>query len=259
MRHPLERFRKATPPKPIVQKYPSLWDVISVVLKQAPLISLGGSSCISIDWANEGERARKVISRRNLRVTYKCPSQKNQRMVHCESLIELAAMLVLDACPDVKRFSEQPAKITYPDIDGVLRAHIPDIFVELTNGARLFLEMKADSDSEDEELLWRTSFLKKELTKHGIQYLLVFGSQVPAAIQEDARKLLKHSRYPVTADQREAMRLSMADKQVTFAEAVEMANPIDINSENFVCSLVYEGSINLINMSLNASSMLQWR
>ena len=259
MRHKLQRFRKQIKRKSRQGNYPHLWFLLKAASDQPQLACIPDLSTVEIEWAEGGERARKVIRRSNHRATYKYPSRKCVVTIHCESFPELNAATVLDACPEVNLFREQPAKIHYQDASGVERVHYPDFHVVLHSDHQLFIEIKADKDAEDEELLWRTQHLTQELAKIGFHYLLVFESQVSGDILDDADLLLKYAQMYVTGCKRETMRLAMGSKAITVKEALEIAGTVDANSEWMLYSLVYEGAIQMISQNLNSDSLVIWR
>ena len=79
-----------------------------------------------IDWAPVGQRARRVISRSNHRVTGKFRSPKNGRMMHWESMQERDAFVLLEINSAVLSYREQPAVLTFPWGDET-REHYPDV------------------------------------------------------------------------------------------------------------------------------------
>lgn len=101
-------------------------------------------------------RARQVISPSGGIMRGKFPSRKNGRLVHHEGLLELDALYLLEASPQVIKYREQPTTITYPD-DGRVRKYTPDLEVTLHSGARIWVEVKP------------AVFLVKEDIQHKLQ------------------------------------------------------------------------------------------
>ncbi|MDO8457705.1 MAG: Tn7 transposase TnsA N-terminal domain-containing protein [Burkholderiaceae bacterium] len=99
------------------------------------------------------QRARNVISPSGGIMRGKFPSRKNGRMVHHEGLLELDAIYLLEASPQVARYREQPTTITYPDGERV-RRYTPDLEVTLDCGQSIWIEVKP------------TRFLQKEDVQH---------------------------------------------------------------------------------------------
>ena len=67
---------------------------------------------VEIEFAEE-ERARRVISRSNSRVTGKYPGLKSRRMHYWESSLERDAFMLLDVSTEVVSFDEQPVTLYY--------------------------------------------------------------------------------------------------------------------------------------------------
>src|ERR1035437_9794410 len=116
-------------------------------------------------------RSRKVVSRARARPTGKYPSWKMRRMVQWESENELNAFRLLDCDPDVTRFIEQPCEVMYV-LDGKVRSHFPDIFVE-KNGRKELWEVKPESRAEKPEFVARTALLTLGLPLGGSTYGVV--------------------------------------------------------------------------------------
>ena len=80
----------------------------------------------------------------------KFPSRKNGRLVHCEGLLELDAAYLFELHPQIVRYGEQPAPITYADGDRI-RRYTPDFELHLTCGSTVWIEVKPiRSLAEDE-------------------------------------------------------------------------------------------------------------
>jgi hypothetical protein len=162
---------------------------------------------IAIEWALEGNRMRKVVRRSNYRSTGKFPGKKNSRMMQWESHLELASFRILEICPHVTSFREQPARITYCDETNVTHLHYPDISVVLRSGTEVFLEIKPESAKQDMDLMRRTSLLQRLLYSKGYYYLLVFPDQLESGFYlNNAIELLYHSNRPLSEGVVESIR-----------------------------------------------------
>ena len=168
--------------------------------------SMDGPEGCQIEFVQPGElRARKVVRRSNLRVTYKYPSVKEARMMQCESSPELICHKLVDACAGILSFSEQPAIIGYIDA-GQRRRHYPDLFVHASIGKEIW-EVKDDLDADSSEIQHRTNLLVKRLPRLGYSYRLVRTSQLIARpYLENAEFLLRFGRKPVSEVDRERIR-----------------------------------------------------
>lgn len=198
---------------------------------------------IIISFAPVGERARKVVRRSNYRMTGKQPSTKCGRMVQWESLHEKRAFQLLEVSPYVKTYREQPALFEYQDANGVMRKHYPDIYIELINGIKIFVEVKPELAKDKEDLLSRETLLKKLLSKKGFKYIQIYPEQIESFYyQENAEQMLWHTKsqplYPVKEKIKKF--LSM-EKNVSLEKLLEYLN--DANAKSWVFSLLSEGAI----------------
>ncbi len=165
---------------------------------------------VSIEFAPEGERARKVVSRSNAKATGKYPSWKVGRPVHYESFHERNAFRLLDACPEVKSFREQPCTITYM-LNGERHRHFPDLHVQLHNGRELW-EVKTESDATNPVVLKRTEFMMKVLPRLGFNYRLVTAESLAQNPRlGNVKHILKFGFKPISLKQREYIRQLFKD------------------------------------------------
>lgn len=155
-----------------------------------------GSAHVRVDLpAGQGMRMRKLIHRGTQRPVLKIPSIKLARAVHCESLLEGDAALLLDITPSVGTFSEQPLRLHYLQ-GGQWRSHIPD-FVALVDGTTYFFEVKFERDLS-ELVLSRTAHLKALLRPLGIRYSLLTERNVRQQnVVQNAHRLLRRARHDV--------------------------------------------------------------
>lgn len=160
---------------------------------------------IRIEWAAPGERARRVVSRSNSRITGKYPSWKVGRMVHWESPLELDAFLLHDAAPKVTRFREQPARLVFW-LNGVEQKHYPDMDVE-ADGMRILREIKTERDANRPEIKERTACLAELLPQLGIAYDVMTDKQIRREPQlKNTKLILRYGRTPVELIEREFIR-----------------------------------------------------
>jgi len=87
------------------------------------------------------KRARNVITPSGGIVRGKLPSRKNGRMVHHEGLLELEAIYLFEASPNIVRYREQPITLHYPD-GAKLRRYTPDFELVLATGEIVLIEVK---------------------------------------------------------------------------------------------------------------------
>jgi hypothetical protein len=238
----LLQMRQTTPQIESEEGCQSLWDLLAAInttrAESTPTLITHHTPILSVDFADEDDRARKVVSRSNYRMTGKFPSPKCGRMIHWESRLELQAFQILEVCPWVKCYREQPALIEFTDADGIARKHFPDIFIEMQNGKRGFLEIKPDRVSLDIELHQRTSLLTSGLSAMGYFYFLVQSAQIESGhFMENALKLLRHARLATPSW--EKVRQACSTGPLAASELIQRLNHPD--ARRWIYSLVISG------------------
>lgn len=170
-----------------------------------PMMALIRKLEISIEFPADGQRAREVISRSKAKATGKYPSWKLNRNVHYESLHECNAFKLLDACPEVSYFGEQPCRIRYV-MNGEPRIHYPDIMVKLPTGKEL-LEVKTTEEAATEEVRERTAFMQRALPPLGYGYRILISDLLSRNPRlNNIEELLRFGRHPVSPTMREHIR-----------------------------------------------------
>ncbi len=167
----------------------------------------GTSPDLRIDLPAKGEvRMRNLVHRGAQRPVFKATSVKLDRVVQCESVLEHEAFLLLDVCPSVQAFSEQPVQIQYI-LNNELRRHIPD-FAVLMEGRVSFVEIKFAKDV-DEEVSIRTRWLGNRLGSLGVDYYLLTENQLRSGAQiHNAVCVLRRARHTIC----EVQLLSMLER-----------------------------------------------
>lgn len=148
----------------------------------------------------QGEvRVRNFIHRGAVRPVFKVPSIKLQRVVQCESLLEVDLALLLDASPFVTSFAEQPVTFRFV-IDGEKRWHVPDFRVEQA-GRRIYVEVKFERDVNG-YVLARTALLQQQVAQEGGIYLLLTEADIrrPHRVA-NARQVLRRACHGITDTQ----------------------------------------------------------
>ena len=145
--------------------------------------------------------------------------------------------------PYVKSYREQPALFEYQDADGVMRNHYPDIYVELINKTRLFIEVKPDRAKDNKDLLTRESLLKNLLSKKGFKYIQIYPDQIESFhFQENAQQMLWHTKslplYPVKEKIKKFLSI---EKKASLEMLLEYLN--DVNAKSWIFSLLANGEI----------------
>lgn len=117
-------------------------------------------------------RARQVISPSGGIMRGKFPSRKNGRLVHHEGMLELDAIYLLEASPQVIGYREQPITVTYPD-GGRVRKYTPDLEVTLQSGARIWVEVKPAVFLVREEIQHKLQCVAAHLKRSGQAFVIL--------------------------------------------------------------------------------------
>lgn len=193
----------------------NLTSVVSVFAKNAVSAIYARSKrdgIVSITFPKSGPRAREVISRSNTKSTGKWPSCKIGRAPHYESANERNAFKLLDACPDVVIYGEQPCEIHYI-LDGETHHHFPDILVHFKDRKEIW-EVKTKSESLDPDVFRRSALMKKHLPSFGYHYQVVLAEELEINPRlKNVEKLLKDGRQYITVLEYEAVRQLFKDKE----------------------------------------------
>lgn len=147
----------------------------------------------------EALRMRTLVHRGTQRPVFKVASVKLDRVVQCESILECEAGLLLDVCPQVRVFGEQPVRVHYL-IEGQWRSHIPD-FAVLSDGVLTLLEIKFQKDVDD-EVLARTRWMEDALGRLGANYRLLTETHIRQGnVVQNALRVLRRARHAVCEPQ----------------------------------------------------------
>lgn len=201
-------------------------------------------------------RSRKVVSRSNARCSGKYPGFKSGRMHQYESQAERQVMELLDACPYVVSFNEQPCKIIYT-MDGEKRHHFPDLLVQTIEHQKEFWEIKSTLADVDVETQMRTAHLAEELKSFGYGYRLVILDQLPVAALQNARMLLRLGRAPAHFVKREKIRrLAVAYRNLSWSK---LEAHLGEGALPMICWLILKGQLTIDHeCPLTAESMIRW-
>lgn len=217
------------------------------------------SSDIKIEFAEPDKRMREVVRRSNYRMTGKCPSSKNGRMMHWESHYELATFRLLEIYHSVKSYAEQPAIIRYNDADGVTHLHYPDILVVLNCGTKLFIEVKPKNAEADLNLAKRTSYLESKLKPLGYHYLLLLPEQVESlAYLDNAIHLLQHCRpkLPETVVE-EVRRFFLKNNSFTIGRLVQLLE--HQYARSWIYKMLISGVLSCdLSVPISPQSLVSW-
>lgn len=125
---------------------------------------------------DQHRRSREVVRPTGGIVRGKFPSRKNGRMVHHEGLLELDAIYLFEASPQIVRYREQPVTIKYPD-GARLRRYTPDFELVLTTGEVVLIEVKPVRSLKDEEVRHKLDCIAAHL-KRSAQIFVVLTDEI---------------------------------------------------------------------------------
>jgi hypothetical protein len=125
---------------------------------------------------DQHRRSREVVRPTGGIVRGKFPSRKNGRMVHHEGLLELDAIYLFEASPQIVRYREQPVTIKYPD-GARLRRYTPDFELVLTTGEVVLIEVKPMRSLKDEEVRHKLDCVAAHL-KRSAQVFVILTDEI---------------------------------------------------------------------------------
>ena len=236
-------------PKPNhkLEKTSHLWAILEDFSTYKPTISTENAvnirGTISIHFAADDERARKVVRRSNYRMTGKHPSPLNGRMIHWESQYEKEAFQLMEASPFVSAYREQPAIFKYHNGDDVILTHFPDILVTLTNGVQVFVEVKPDRAKSDQQLLDREKLIKQLLVTLGYGYIQIYPNQLEDfQYLKNAQYMLWQTKAPTPYSIKLLVQKFMnKKKKIKLGLLINHLN--SLNARSWVFFLIMEGYI----------------
>ena len=136
---------------------------------------------------------RNPIDRSGMCFREKFFSQKNARLVRCESLLEAKVLRLLEFARDVVSYSEQPPRLRIR-LSGRVRNYTPDFAVQWRDGAVWILEVKPLDISLREEMQERFAAARAVAASQGMRFLVVSESQVERPGFKDIKRLLEYRR-----------------------------------------------------------------
>lgn len=118
------------------------------------------------------QRSRIIVRPTGGIVRGKFPSRKNGRMIHHEGLLELDAIYLFEASPQIVRYREQPVTIKYPD-GARLRRYTPDFELVLNTGEVVLIEVKPMRSLKDEEVRHKLDCVAAHLKRSAQTFVIL--------------------------------------------------------------------------------------
>jgi len=129
-------------------------------------------------------------------MVWKIPSIKMGRMVLAESQLERSYFIKLEYDWNVISFQEQPLKIPY-EVGGKVRFYTPDILVEFDDGTRAIVEIKPESQINNEENQRLFYHAKLYCYEKGLKYLIFTEKEIYAGNRlENIEVITNHRNHP---------------------------------------------------------------
>lgn len=181
---------------------------------------------------------RQVMTRSQKTMRVKFPSQKNNRMIFCESLLERDVARWLELSSQVTSFREQPSIEIYYDEEGNARRYIPDFEATFSDDSVLHIEVKPASTLKRKKVSKKYELIARRYEELGRRFRIITDDLVRCEpLHGNLKLLFLHSRCPIKKDDIERMigRLSM-NNFLTVADAAR-----SIGGENHVYRLLALG------------------
>lgn len=121
---------------------------------------------------DQHRRSREVVRPTGGIMRGKFPSRKNGRMVHHEGMLELDAIYLFEASPQIVRYREQPSTIRYPDGEK-LRRYTPDFELLLITGEIVLVEIKPMRSLQDDEVRHKLDCVAAYLKSSGQTFVIL--------------------------------------------------------------------------------------
>ena len=214
----------------------------------------GALEITKIIFPNAGQlRSRRVVTRSRARGTGKYPSWKMGRMLQWESRNELNAFRLLDCCPAVTQFMEQPCQICYNQ-GGQSKSHYPDILVEISGHKELW-EVEPEGKAQQPEVAVRTALLTQALPRWGYEYRLAIDCDLAKQPRlKNAQILLRFGRHEVSESEYEFLRL-MHKRQGALAWSQACNGEYGAKGRQNLCNLTLKGILTVdVNAPWSAST-----
>ena len=166
-------------------------------------------------------RARKLISRSRRVMTGKYPSWKMCRLMHWESRLESKVFRLLDVCPAVEKFAEQPFTIHYLSEES-WRSHVPDVAFVDKDGVIWILEVKSNLDPGVPDAMTRAMEIAPRLNSIGLKYAVVREQAIRNGTSlSNAEAIMRFGRgEPTAISQKEISRLLIAQPSLSRSDLV---------------------------------------
>lgn len=136
----------------------------------------------------------------------KFPSRKNGRVVHHEGLLELDALYLLEASPQVSRYREQPSTITYADGPRV-RRYTPDLEVTLSTGEIVWIEVKPSALLRDDDLKHKLEKISLYFSRRNQPFLVLTDEVLRSEPRQSNLRTIFHRANHIPPSRVEAVRV----------------------------------------------------
>lgn len=172
---------------------------------------------------------RNVMSRSSRKFRVKFPSKKLNRMVACESLLELDAALHFEFSPGIVSFQEQPAMIHY-EHDGATRRYFPDFELVMRNGEVVYVEVKPKTKLSSPQLASKLTAIGEHYNRKNQRFLVLTDAVLRQQPRLNNLRLLarvQHCKDDLKLPQIVARDLLENGQQIPFSKLSEQLGNLD--------------------------------
>lgn len=118
-------------------------------------------------------------------------SQKNRRMIRCESLLEMSFLFLAEFAKNVIAFDEQPVTISYR-LDGRARRYTPDFVLHWADGRHWYVEVKPSERLNTEENQLKFGAIAEHFTSLGDVFITATELEIKISTRQyHVRNLLR--------------------------------------------------------------------
>jgi len=176
-------------------------------------------------------RARDVVHSTGTIVRGKFPSRKTGRLVQHEGLLELDAIYLFEAAPQVAHYTEQPEKFIYPD-GTKTRRYTPDFLLTLISGAQWAVEVKPLVYAQQPETAHKLRRIAEHMTRLDRQFIVMTDEFIGVEPRLSNLKWIYH-RAPRRAAADLSARVGLAryahQFPMSIAEAIGLLRPLNLD------------------------------
>lgn len=200
---------------------------------------------------------RKAITRSKQTFRVKFPSLKNNRMIHCESILEADTARYLELSPHVERYEAQPTVETYYDKNGDPHRYYPDFRVVLCDGSEVDVEAKPEKKLNAPIVKAKLEAVIRRYAELGRRFRIFTDRHVRCEpLYSNLQLIQRHSRTPIHQSMLNDLKRLL--KQAAFRSIAEAAAVL--GGEQHVYRLIAVGHLEVdFNQQISQNSLVWLR